>query len=89
MILTEKEIIKRKLKIELLRKLADHFEKELDKRRDMASSSFRVRGTNRPNCTENGSDIIIDVFHYGIENYYGKEIKDLFNKVSENMEDIR
>jgi|LGOV01.1.fsa_nt_gb hypothetical protein len=67
------------LKVELLKEFVIHFEKEKGKGKGLASSSFNVREVH--GGVEQGSYIYLEIFHYGIENYYGAKIKDLLNLI--------
>lgn len=64
---------KREAQIKLLRLLADHFEENKD--RDMANSKYDIIFRPAPNC-EQMSYIDLRIPHYGVTNYYGKEIAD-------------
>lgn len=67
------------LKAELLIKFGEHFKKNVGK--GMASSHFDL--FEKEGGAENGSLIGIRINHYGIENYYGKEIADLYKEIME------
>ena len=73
---------KKILKATLLIKLGEHFMNEVIEDRNMANSTYGIRKSS--GGEEQGSMIHIDIFHYGIENYYGKEIADLIKEIMED-----
>ena len=79
-----REIKLNEMKAELLGLFAEHFKKNASNTWQR-SSDFQMREIN---CgVEQGSYINIEISHYGIENYYGKEIADLYKRIKEELDE--
>jgi len=66
-----------KKKALLLKLFAKHFEENVGK--PYASSTYSIKEVHAN--AKQGSKFIIEIDHYGVENYYGKEIADLVKEI--------
>lgn len=81
--ITKEELEQRMLKVKLLRAFADHFEEEIKEKKSFNNSDYKIEEVIG-NC-EQGADIKINIFHYGVRHSYGAEINDLFKQIHRSI----